>query len=353
VSGACVALALLPACGSFGGGSVCPPRPTAGPGVSRVDLGARVVAVAAGDGALWAIRQHGERGLSDVIQVGSSGAPAGRAVPLPGFGTRLAVGAGSVWVSTQNLDRRGTAIGPSMLLRIDPTSHRILARPDVGEEASGLAVGEGGAWVSDASAGVLRRIDLVTDRVVASVHIDGDPEDVRTGAGAVWVRTQQHGERIHRIDPATNRETGTLDLSLENVGLGGVWASDGALRRVDPLNLRVTGPSFGFDILPASVAIAGDQLWVGKWQFYCSRHNPDPEGPPITSFVWFRMDPSTLRALSGPVFVGSNLGTPVYAAGALWLAPDTDSRLIRIDLRTAGSVAPTPTPGLPVPATHG
>ncbi len=348
---------LLPACGGRGT-HTCPAAPTSGPGVSRVDLGARVTRLAAGEDAIWALRMHGEeRGPSDLVEVDpATGRIVGRPVPLPGVGVDLDVGEGGVWVATTREDAAGAAIGRGILLRVDRRSHRVLARLLVGHGPRGVAAGEGAVWVTNAKDNTLVRVDPAAGRVIATVPVGNEPGLVLAGAGGVWVQTELLEAPLHRIDPSTNRISGTLHVGLANVGpdavcVIGPWAPNGGLRRIDPTTLSPVGPTLGFDILPASVGVAGPQLWVGRYFYYCELHNPIPEGPPIVSFAWFRVDPTTLRALSGPVFVGHDPGTPVFAGGAFWIAPEVGNDVIKIDLTEAGRVRPRATPDLPSPAT--
>jgi hypothetical protein len=346
ISALALLLMSLPACAR--GSATCPPQPITGLGVSRIDLGGRVTHVAAGEGAVWAVRMHHtQHGRSDLLEVDpATGRIVGRPIPFWGAGIDLDVGEGGVWVVTS----RG------LLLEVDPDSHRVLHRILVGHGSQGVAAGEGAVWVTNASEGSVARIDPMAARVVATVRVGNGPARVLAGAGGVWVQTEVQNAPLYRIDPTTDRVTGKLDVLLENLGLHAVWvtgpwAPNGGLRRIDPNTLLPLGPTLGFDITPASVGVAGKELWVGRFFYYCKLHNPIPEGPPIVSFAWFRVDPATLQPLSGPVFVGDP-GIPVFVGGAFWIAPEYGGNdVIQVDLAEAGRVRPRPTPGLPSPAT--
>lgn len=319
--------------------------------------GGSSVARGVGAGAIWALRRpRGRRGPSDLVEIDPfSGRVVGRTVRFRGVGANVDVGQGAVWVTTR-VGAGGATAGRASLVRVDPDSHHVAARVPVGPGTRGVAVGEDGVWVTNPDEGTVSRIDPSTHRVVATVSIGNRPALILAGAGAVWVRTELGEVALHRIDPSTNRVTSTVEVALANVGpdavwVIGPWAPNGALRRLDPTTLRPVGPALGFDILPASVGIAGRMLWVGKYFYYCELHYPIPEGPPIVSFAWFRVDPVTLRALSGPVFVGDYANTPVFGHGAFWVAPGVGGEVIRIDLSSAAQVRPTPTPGLLSPAT--
>jgi outer membrane protein assembly factor BamB len=179
-----------------GASTACPPPPS-GPGVSHVDLGGRVVRLA-GNGAVWAAVRRPSRGhsQSDVVEVDSStGQIVGRPVALPGVGVGLDISEGVVWTLT----------GRGFLLRIDARSHRTLSRFRLPAGASGLAVGEGGVWITNTSAGTVSRIDPAAGRVTETVDVSNGPGLIVVGAGAVWVQTELLSAPLYRIDPRTGR----------------------------------------------------------------------------------------------------------------------------------------------------
>jgi YVTN family beta-propeller protein len=333
--------ATLSACDSEenGGTLSCPARPTTGPGVSRLDLGAPVTNVAEGQGAMWALRRrHGSRGPSDLVEFDPlSGRVLGKPVRIRPPGVDIDVGHGAVWV----VRRRG------ILVRVDPNSHRVVARIPVGRGPRNVAAGEGGVWVTNTDDNTVSRVDPSVNRVVATVTGVDHPSLVLARAGAVWVKSEGSHVAFHKIEPSLNRVSATVEMDLRAVRQGAVWVvapggPNGVLRRLDPDSLRPVGPVLGLDILPAAVGIAGRQLWVGKYFHYCGLHN-SPQGTPIISFGWFRVDPITLQVMSGPAFVGENTGMPVFASDAFWIAPDLPNELIKINLAAAARVRAVPT----------
>lgn len=308
-----------------------------GTGVSRIDLGARVVHVAAGPKGLWAIRWLGggtKTTQSDLVELDpATGRIVGSPVALRGFGVGLDVGEDAVWVGSNVLTKHGRGT----LVRVDPVSHRIVSQLRLGLGTSSVSVGEGGVWVAISAARTVVRVDPTGRRVVATVRLGSRPDLVLARAGAVWVGAEG---ALHRIDPATGQRTGDMEGSLTNVSSDAVWvvgpgAPNGRLLRINPATVRPVGPFMGLDTIPATVGVAGRDAWVGKYFDSC-----DSRGRPITSVGWFRVDPATLKPLSGPVHVGSNPGTPAFAAGAFWIAPDIGNDVIRIDLASAARVRP-------------
>jgi YVTN family beta-propeller protein len=135
----------------------------------------------------------------------------------------IAVGAGSLWVVGDaldrrmwRLDRRTGRLQATIELGFAPTSvavagdtvwitdgvrdravplaargNRLLPGVGVGRGAGGIASGTGAIWVANTLDGTLSRIDTRTRRVVATIDVGGTPRGVAVGAGSVWVT--EHG----------------------------------------------------------------------------------------------------------------------------------------------------------------
>jgi hypothetical protein len=183
--------------------------------------------VAAGAGAVWVA----EDGVG-ITQLDPHTGQVIRRIRLPygGPGTHLAAGDGAVFI----VGFRAPAV------RIDPGSGRILARLPVGP-ATNVAIGHGSAWFLRVD-GTVVRVDLRTNKVVAQIRALRDypppppllssadgPQVIAVSADAVWVA--DHSGAILRIDPATNRVAGKLQvfptspvLSLA-AGEGALWAT--------------------------------------------------------------------------------------------------------------------------------
>jgi DNA-binding beta-propeller fold protein YncE len=237
------------------------------------------------------------------------------AVPLEGFiGTpEVAVGAGSVWVSSDDISsgpapKRGPG---DVVLRVDPETNRVVDRIPV-DSPSGLAFGHGSVWATSAGHGTVSRIDPQTGRVVAEIKVGRGAVDIATDerSGAVWVaglHLQTYGADFHpedskdnklsRVDPATNRVVAEIPIVADSpvggassvaVGEGAVWAqsADGKLFKVDPATNKVAA-----------------MVSVGEWSY-----------PPTPHLA-------------------------VYG-GAVWAMVQTEEfRLVRVDPRTAHVVA--------------
>lgn len=318
--------------------------PGDGPGVSRVSLGAHVWHLAAGPKGLWAIRQPDTtRQSSQLVELDpATGKIKGAPIELPAVGWALDVGKDALWVVTSRI----TAHPVGILHRIDVRTRRIVASFRVGRGTSSVSEGEGGVWVANPGNNNVLRVDVLHRKVLTRTRIEGGPNLVFARAGAVWVGTQYGRTAVHRIDPKTGRDLGSVEGYLANVGAGGVWVTangppNGQVRRIDPGTLRLSRAVRGLEVLPAEVGIAGEQVWVGEFFQYCQPNTPrGARVLPTLSTGWYRVDPTTLKPLSGPVHVGENRNTPVFAGGAFWLLEEAGNELIRIDLATAGKVRP-------------
>jgi hypothetical protein len=321
------------------------------PAVSMVDLGGQVTSVAADGQTLWALRRVGRRGShSELVQLDpSSGKILRNPVSLPDFGAAVAVASDGVWVTAY------TGFKTGFLIQVDASSHRVLARVPVGRRPEAVAIGHGAIWVANSEDSTVSRVDPSHHHVVATIAIRDGPMRIFILGKSVWVQTNNADAPLFRIDPNNNRAVTIPNARMVNVGLGGVWvigpwAPNGALRRLDPATGHPVGPALAFDALPASIAIAGSDLWVGKL-FPCGKASR-PEGaigPIPLALAYFRVDPRTLRALSGPVFVSTNLGTQAFAGKYLWFNEIGETQIRRMDLSKARSSPASPTARLPQP----
>lgn len=108
--------------------------------------------------------------------------------PAPRF---LAIGEGSVWTLNQ---------GDGTVSRVDPKTNKVVATIEVGVPGEGgdIAVGEGSVWVTSFDF-PLSRIDPATNKVVQQFVGEGG-DAVRVGQGSVWL-TNLKGQKLWRIDP--------------------------------------------------------------------------------------------------------------------------------------------------------
>lgn len=131
----------------------------------------------------------------------------------------MAIGAGSLWVLGDALDRRVWRLDPrrgtiqatialpfpprsvvvadgaawitdgldDTVVPIDARSNRVLPAVAVGRGAAGVTATPGAVWVANAIDGTVSRIDPRGRRVVATVHVGGSPSEIDAGPDGVWV----------------------------------------------------------------------------------------------------------------------------------------------------------------------
>jgi ABC-type branched-subunit amino acid transport system substrate-binding protein len=165
---------------AVGGGAVWARNPDFT--VSRIDprtgavtatVDTRVDALAAGREGVW--------GLTDsaVVRIDPRTNRIAQTIPVASSTSAIAVGAGSVWVTSQQ---------QGVVFRIDPRTRPSTRAIDVGPGVTFIAFGNGAAWTANYVDGTVSRIDPRTNAVTARVPI-GAAQAMAAGAGSVWVST--------------------------------------------------------------------------------------------------------------------------------------------------------------------
>jgi streptogramin lyase len=114
------------------------------------------------------------------------------------------VGAGAVWF-VDLADR---------IVRVDPVRNEVVAGIELGDVIQlsyRVAVGEEGLWFTRPDDDEVVRVDPSTGRVVDLVRVGRVPREIAVGGGAVWVANGRDGT-VTRIDP------GTLDTTVVEIG---------------------------------------------------------------------------------------------------------------------------------------
>jgi YVTN family beta-propeller protein len=177
----------------------------------------------------------------------------------------LAVGPKGVWVvNTAPFFKQGT------LVHIDAATNRTDGRSvPLGPAPSGVAVGQGAVWVADAIQGTVRRIDVRQRRVVATIRVGHQPYALAYTAGSIWV-TNSDDKTVSRIDASTNKVVATIRVPRNPYGMAAspraVWISDlgaGTIVRIDASTGRIDRAiRVGGD--PLGVALASGAVWVSQ-----------------------------------------------------------------------------------------
>jgi YVTN family beta-propeller protein len=161
--------------------------------------------VAVGAGSVWVTSSSGvvsrvDPGTNQVIA----------AIEVEGLPAQVAIGNDAVWVANR---------GNTFVSRIDPQTNQVVERIDVGFSTLALAAGQDSVWVAGEEEPVLMRIDPQTNRIVAWITVGESSWGIAVGADAVWV-TSNHVNLLLQIDPRTNRVVAAYKTGLGPLGIG-------------------------------------------------------------------------------------------------------------------------------------
>jgi len=350
--GLAVALALLVVVGRLQQQALAPkppapaPPPTVAPTTTippvpvaaRIGVGAGVVALAAGEGGVWALRRQGS-----LLRVDPRSNRVTARIRIPrsaGFyGPGLVLGAGALWVGagdrTVRVDARTARVlssvrmevqaaapdgpwsctlprqgRPGRLVRVDPRTLAKTARVQVPRCPAALAAERDAVWALDDTGRQLlrvqaagRRVTAIDLPVAAFSLLPGEPgsaAQVAVGEGAVWVL----GDQVETPTRLGSR-----------VGLGVV--------RIDPRAARVTAMTLLDDLESfwMALAVGAGGVWVGGVR----------QLGQVPSLVVDRIDPRSGR-LTGAFRLGRDAGGLLVAGhGSLWFARLGGGELVRID----------------------
>ncbi|WP_165188717.1 hypothetical protein [Caulobacter soli] len=210
----------------------------------------------------------------------------------------------------------------------------IAARFTVADQPDWMVAGFGQMWLASYEPGGLHRIDPRTNRITGTVATGGQScHRITTGLGRVWVVDCKAGV-LMGVDPVTlaidRRFPLPLDPEREGslaVGAGSVWvtirADDGsaAVARVDP----VGGAILARIALPAgasSVVFGFGSVWVSS----------------TDAGVVSRIDPKTNRVLS-TIAAGARPRFMAVGRDAIWVMHLKNNAVSRLDPRTNAEVA--------------
>lgn len=126
----------------------------------------------------------------------------------------------------------------------------------------------GSLWVANYASSTLSRVDPQTNKVTGTVRVGSEPCGLAAGAGAIWVDGYGTGT-VERVDPNTLKRTASIrsGLSVWDVAFDGrfVWADnngDGTVVKIDPRTNRVVR-RIETGLSPTGLAVGDGSLWVG------------------------------------------------------------------------------------------
>ena len=238
---------------------------------------------------------------------------------------------------------------PTATAPIQPSGLSATALPDgvlasiplhAGDAPSAIAIGFGSLWVETHRGTTIDRIDPTSDKVSASIDVGqqscGSPG---IGFGRVWVTSCGDSAKTVVVDPATNQVVG----SFEGGGLSMVFTSDalwipdhatGHLLEIDPTSYKVR-KDFGASPtgVPAFVLASGGFIWLVE---IAGDH---------LGGTFAKIDPATGKAVSRVTVPDPGAFTYVTADfDHLWLKSSDNDKLVRVD-PTSGEITTFAIPG--------
>jgi YVTN family beta-propeller protein len=225
--------------------------------VRTIPVAVGVAGLAGGAGSIWYTTSKGqlfriEPAYDSTARIAHLGEHDGRfARPV----RPAAVGFGSIWV----VDASG------LVARVNPTTGKVIAKVQVGTNATAIASGEGAVWVASPLDDTVSQIDPTN--AVTTIPVGHGPSGVAVGAGAVWV-TDRYDDTVQRIDPKTGSVVTTIPVGSSPeavaVAAGAVWVADthdSSVDRIDPATNKVVRviPVGG---TPTAITAVGGEPWV-------------------------------------------------------------------------------------------
>ena len=141
-------------------------------GPAGTDPSAGPQIMTAGPGGVWVSVPN----LGEVVRIDAATNTVGLRVPLDG---PVASDGSQVWIGVDGPN------GLAEVIRVDPVTGEVITTVQLDTEGiGGIAVGLGSVWVTS---GGLTRIDEATGRVVGRLDTGGDGGNVIVAGGAVWV----------------------------------------------------------------------------------------------------------------------------------------------------------------------
>ncbi len=216
---------------------------------------------------------------------------------------------------------------PRALNRIDPASHEIAQSiPIPALEARGYTLDSDSIWITDGAGPHVIRIDQRTG-VVQTFPIGKDPKDLEPGSdvvvggGSVWISRLGDNPEIVRLDPETGKVQARIpDIEAFTLNFGGdaLWYATG--ERIGRIDSATNTVSFDPVLLVpngnlGNIAFGDDDAWVAESS---------------TGHVW-RIDRSGRQS---SVTLPAGVGELSSTSDTMWASNANNGNVVGIDLVT-------------------
>jgi streptogramin lyase len=285
--------------GSFAGAAPAPRI------VASLHLPSSPQAIAVGDGSVWVTT------LRSLVRIDPQTNRVVQTVELGGILGALTVSGGQLWLARNPINTGNGVAAPSQLLSVDMSTGRPSGKPIRFRIIARLRAAAGAIWVTNgnhAQYGRLFRVDPRRRRVSAALRVPGDPEGAVIERGLLWVAASDTGN-LFRVDPRAATlvgkpiRAGTALLSLA-AGSNLIWVGDtyaGAVVSVDPRTAAVATTQK----LPHVSDVA-----VGEGAVWATVNKPSE---------LVRLDPATGRPVGRPVLVPGTASGMAIGFGSIWV----------------------------------
>jgi YVTN family beta-propeller protein len=162
--------------------------------IERFELPGLPMEIAYEAGSLWiSLEKVNDTDRSDddytIVRVDARTHEVLAEIPMPGRPNSLTAGLGAIW----------TKIGePWVLVGIDAATHMV-TRAKVGNGSGGIAIAAGSVWVANHDDDEVVKVDPSSLKVLARIKTGRGPGDLRAGLGSLWVSNVGEGT-VARID---------------------------------------------------------------------------------------------------------------------------------------------------------
>lgn len=134
-------------------------------------------------------------------------------LPFSGSEASVGVGAGSVWIVT---NEPGAEHGKT-LSRLDAKTLEVQTKIAIPSPGDGVVFEAGFVYVTSASGDLVVRVDASSNTVAGTIAAHDSPRFITSGEGQVWWLNQGDGS-VQRVDAATGEVVAVIDAKLAGGG---------------------------------------------------------------------------------------------------------------------------------------
>jgi YVTN family beta-propeller protein len=220
--------------------------------------------------------------------------------------------------------RPSLAPGPDTMVAIDRTSGRIVDVRSVPGGPVAVAMAGDRLWVASLDAGVVSEFAIATGGADRTTGRVGRPTGLAIGAGQIWV-SDAFDQTVTMIDASTGEISQTVDKVLARriaYGFDSAWATDDVTDQVLRLDRQSGDVAQAIDLAsgayPGAIAVGSDSLWVGN----------------VGTSTLSRIDPATSTVMAAAIALRAVPYQLASGSTDVWVAARDADELLRVDAQT-------------------